>query len=120
MPDQVQPNNNQASTHDAQLAAEQIASGEEKTPKVDFEADYAAAQQFNVSEIDRTDEGKTAAEIATAPKYEISTPEETKTQTQPTSNPDDYLEMAKDIGASRTEAVTTVSDDLVKQALQNS
>jgi hypothetical protein len=119
MPNQVQPNSNQASTHDAQLAAEQIASGEEKTPKVDFEADYAAAQQFSVSEIDRTDEGKTAAEAATAPKYEIPEPEETKTEAQPTGNPDDYIEMAKEIGASRTEAVTTVSDDLVKQALQN-
>ncbi|MBD2628011.1 hypothetical protein [Trichormus variabilis] len=120
MPDQVQPNANEAPTHDAQLAAEQIASGEEKAPKVDFEADYAAAQQFTVSEIDRTDEGKTAAEAATAPKFEIPAPEKTETEAQPTGNPDDYIEMAKEIGASRTESVTTVSDDLVKQALQNS
>lgn len=77
MSDKVQPNPNEATTHDAQLAAEQIVSGQEKAPKVDFEADYAAAQQFSVSEIDRTDEGKTAAEAATAPKYEIPEPEKT-------------------------------------------
>ncbi|AFZ58175.1 hypothetical protein H6G54_15360 [Anabaena cylindrica FACHB-243] len=118
MSDKVQPNPDQAPTHDAQLAAEQIANGEEKAPKVDFEADYAAAQQFSVSEIDRTGEGKIAAEAATAPKYEVSESEETKTEAQPTGNPDDYVEMAKEIGASRTEAVTSVSDDLIQQAFK--
>ncbi|WP_071189642.1 hypothetical protein [Trichormus sp. NMC-1] len=118
MSDKVQPNPSEAPTHDAQLAAEQIVSGEKKAPKVDFEADYASAQQFSVSEIDRTGEGKTAAETATAPKYEIPEQEETKTETQSTGNPDDYVEMAKEIGASKIEAVTIVSDDLVQQALQ--
>jgi hypothetical protein len=118
MSDKVQPNPNEASTHDAQLTAQQIVSGEKKAPNVDFEADYAAAQQFSVSEIDRTDEGRTAAEAATAPKYQIPEPEETKTEVKPTGNPDDYLDMAKEIGASRTEAVTSISDDLVEQALQ--
>jgi len=118
MPDEVKPNLNEAPTHDAQLAAESIASGEEKAPKVDFEADYAAAQQFSVSEIDRTGEGAAAAEAATAPKYEISKPQETKTQAQPTGNPDDFLELAKEVGNSRTEGVTSVTDDLVKQAIE--
>ncbi len=59
--------------------------------KVDFEADYTVAQQFSVSEIDRTDEGKIAAEAATAPKYEIPEPKETKTEVQLTGNPDDCL-----------------------------
>lgn len=118
MSNEVKPNVNEAPTHDAQLAAEQIASGEEKTPKVDFEADYAAAQEFSVSEIDRTEEGAAAAAAATAPKYEITEPEETKTVAQPTGNPDDYVEMAKEVGGSRDEAVTSVSDDLVKQALK--
>ncbi|WP_016950167.1 hypothetical protein [Anabaena sp. PCC 7108] len=118
MSDKVQPNPSEAPTHDAQLAAEQIASGEKKVPKVNFEADYAAAQQFSVSEIDRTGEGKIAAEAVTAPKYEIPDQEETKTETQSTGNPDDYVEMADKIGASRIEAVTSVSDDLVQQALQ--
>ncbi len=118
MPDEIKPNLNQAPTHDAQLAAESIASGEEKAPKVNFEADYAAAQQFSVSEIDRTGEGAAAAETATAPKYEISKPQETKTQAQSTGNPDDFLELAKEVGNSRTEGITSVTDDLVKQALE--
>jgi hypothetical protein len=118
MPDEVKPNLNEAPTHDAQLAAESIASGEEKAPKVDFDADYAAAQQFSVSEVDRTGEGTAAAEAATAPKYQISKPQETKTQTQSTGNPDDYLEFAKEVGNSTTEGVTNVSDDLVQKALE--
>ena len=118
MPDEVKPNVNEAPTHDAQLAAESIASGEEKAPKVDFDADYATAQQFSVSEVDRTGEGAAAAEAATAPKYQISKPEETITQAQSTGNPDDFLELAKEVGNSKTEGVTNVSDDLVKQALE--
>ena len=118
MPDEVKPNVNEAPTHDAQLAAESIASGEEKAPNVDFDADYAKAQQFSVSEIDRTGEGATAAEAATAPKYQTSKPAETTTQAQSTGNPDDFLELAKEVGNSNTEGVTNVSDDLVQQALE--
>ncbi len=76
----VKPNVNEAPTHDAQLAAENIASGEEKAPSVDFDADYATAQQFSVSEIDRTGEGAAAAKAATAPKHEVSQSKETKTE----------------------------------------
>ncbi|WP_414527459.1 hypothetical protein [Nodularia chucula] len=114
MADQVKPNVNQASTHDAQLAADNMASGAEKTPKVDFESDYAAAQQFSVSEIDRTNAGVTA----TAPEKKVSEVKETKTEAQSTGNPQDYLEMAKEVGGSRTEAVTNVSDELVEKALK--
>jgi hypothetical protein len=118
MSDEVKPNVNEAPTHDAQLAAESIASGEEKAPKVDFDADYAAAQQFSVSEVDRTGEGAAAAEAATAPKYQISTPEETKIQTQATGNPDDFMELAKEVGNSKTEGVSNVSDELLQQAFE--
>lgn len=118
MPDEVKPNVNEASTHDAQLAAQNIAAGEEKAPKVDFDADYAAAQQFSVSEIDRTDEGAKAAEAATASKQQVSQPQEVRTQAQATGNPDDYAEMAKDVGGSKTEGVTSIDDDLVKKALE--
>jgi hypothetical protein len=107
MPDKVQFNSNGGAPDDAQ-----------KAPQVDFEADYAAAQQFNVSDIDRTNEGKIAAEAATAPKYKIPQPEETQIEAQPTANPDDYIDMANEIGASRNDAVTSINDDLVKQALQ--
>ncbi|MEH2235510.1 hypothetical protein [Nostoc sp.] len=119
MPDEeVKPNLNEASTQDAQLAADSIASGEEKAPTVNFDADYATAQQFSVSEVDRTGKGAAAAEAATAPKYQTSKPQETKTQTQSTGNPDDFLELAKEVGNSPTEGVTNVSDDLVQQALE--
>ncbi|WP_375504414.1 hypothetical protein [uncultured Nostoc sp.] len=119
MPDEeVKPNLNEASTQDAQLAAESIASGEERAPTVDFDADYAAAQQFSVSEVDRTGEGAAAAEAATAPQYQTSKPQETRTQSQSTGNPDDFLELAKEVGNSENEGVTNVSDDLVKQALE--
>lgn len=119
MPDEVKPNPAaEAPTQDAQLAAENIASGEEKAPTVDYEADYQAAQQFSVSNIDRTGEGAKAAEEATASKFEVSQPEETKTKAQSTGNPDDYLEMAKEVGGSGNEGVSNVSDDLVKKALE--
>ncbi|MHC5829440.1 MAG: hypothetical protein ACYT04_79355, partial [Nostoc sp.] len=95
-----------------------IASGEEKAPKVDFDADYATAQQFSVSEVDRTGKGAAAAEAATAPEYKTSKPQETKTQSQSTGNPDDFLESAKEVGNSPTQGVTNVSDDLVEQALE--
>ncbi|ARV62082.1 hypothetical protein BZZ01_28715 [Nostocales cyanobacterium HT-58-2] len=118
MPDEIKPNPSQAPTHDAQLAAENIASGEEKAPSVDFEADYQAAQQLSVSEIDRTGEGEQAAQKATAPKQELREPQQTNTQAKPTGNPDDYVDMAKEVGGSKTEAVTNVSDDLVEKALE--
>ncbi|WP_066379971.1 hypothetical protein [Anabaena sp. CA = ATCC 33047] len=118
MPDEVKPNSVEAPTHDAKLAAERIASGAEKTPMVDYEADYAAAQELSVSEIDRTGEGANAAKAATQSKYEIPQPEETTTPAQATGNPDDYLELAKEVGASKDEAVTSVNDDLVQKALK--
>ncbi|MBW4685916.1 MAG: hypothetical protein KME40_12650 [Komarekiella atlantica HA4396-MV6] len=118
MPDEVKPNVNEAPTHDAQLAADNIASGEEKAPTVDFDADYAAAQQFSVSEIDRTGEGSAAAQEATAPKQNVPKTEEVKTQAQPTGNPKDYADLAKEVGDSQTEGITNVSDDLVKKALE--
>ncbi len=117
MTDEVKPDPKQATTQEAQLAAENIASGIEETPTVDFEADYEAAQQFSVSDVDRTGEGAAAADRATAPDFQVSEPEETKTAAQATGNPSDYLDMAEEVG-SQTEAGTgNVSDDLIKKAL---
>ncbi|GAB1538078.1 hypothetical protein NUACC21_07350 [Scytonema sp. NUACC21] len=118
MADQIQPNPSQAPTHDAQLAAENMRSGEEKTPNVDMEADYQAAQKFSVSDVDRTGEGAKAADEATAPKFELHEPEQTNTQTKQTGDPQDYMDMAKDVHASTTDGVSEVSDDLVKEALE--
>ncbi|KAB8317383.1 hypothetical protein SD81_018955 [Tolypothrix campylonemoides VB511288] len=118
MPDEIKPNPSQAPTHDAQLAADNIASGEEKTPSVDIEADYQAAQRLSVSEIDRTGEGAKAAQEATAPKQEVHEPQQTKTEAPPTGNPDDYLNMAKDVAGSRNEGATNVTNDLIEKALE--
>jgi hypothetical protein len=118
MPDEIKPNVAETSTQDAQLAAESIASGEEKAPTVDIEGDYKAAQKYSVSDIDRTNEGEAAANAATAPKFEVSKQEETKTQTQSTGNPADYMNMAKDVGNSANEGATNVSDDLVGEAIK--
>jgi hypothetical protein len=118
MPDEVKPNVAENSTQDAQLAAESIASGEEKAPAVDIEGDYKAAQQYSVSDIDRTKEGEVAAKAATAPKFEVSKQEETTTQAESTSNPADYMNMAKDVGNSPNEGATNVSDDLVGEAIK--
>ncbi len=118
MPDEIKPNVAEASTQDAQLAAESIASGEEKAPTVDFEGDYKAAQQYSVSDVDRTKEGEAAAKAATAPKFEVSKQEETKTQAQSTGNPADYMDMAKDVGGSANQGVSNVSNDLIQEALE--
>ncbi|WP_414553498.1 hypothetical protein [Anabaena sp. CCY 0017] len=118
MADRVKPNANQAPTHDAQLAADSMARGEEKAAKVDFESDYAAAQEFSISDIDKTNEGASAASAATAPQQKVADPKETNTQAQSTGNPKDYLEMAKEVGGSTTEGVTNVSDDLVQKAFK--
>ncbi len=118
MSDEIKPNVAEAPTHDAQLAAENIASGTEKAPKVNFDADYEAAQQLSVSEIDRTAEGAKAAQEATSAKYEMSQPKETTFKAEATGNPDDYLEMANDISGSPNEGVSNVSDDLLQKAFE--
>lgn len=98
MPDEIKPNPNQAPTQDAQLAAENMNSGEEKAPVIDVEADYEAAQQFSVSDVDRTGEGAKEAQEATAPQFELSSPQETtKTEAKETGDPADYMEMAQDV-----------------------
>ena len=96
--EEIKPNAKGASTQDAQLAADSIAKGEEKAPTVDMDADYENAKKLSVSDVDRTGAGAKAAEAATATKQEVSEQKETVTQAQPTGNPNDYLDMAKDVG----------------------
>ncbi|WGV27536.1 hypothetical protein [Halotia branconii] len=116
--DEIKPNVNEAPTQDAQLAAENMASGKEQTPNVNLDADYAAAQKFSVSEIDQTGEGAAAAKAATAPKREVSPSKETTTEAKATGNPKDYAEMANEVGNLNAESATDVNDDLVKKALE--
>jgi hypothetical protein len=117
MPEEVKPDPKQAPTQDAQLAAEEMNSGKEEVPTVDLEGDYEASKQFSVSDVDRTSSGAKAAEAATAPELKVSEPEETKVEAAATGNPNDYREMASNVG-STTEAGTNVSDDLVQKALE--
>lgn len=116
MTDEVNPNPNQATTQEAQLAAENMASGVEAKPTVDFDADYAAAQEFSVSDVDRTGEGAAAAEAVTAPQFEVSQPQETTTEAQPTGDPSDYMAMAKDVGTQTEAGTGNVDDDLIQKA----
>ena len=117
MPDEIKPDATQAITQDAQLAAESMTEGKEKMPSIDVDADYAAAQQLSVSDIDRTPEGAEAADIATAHQFATTTPSEAESSTQSTGDPSDYMAMAKDIGAPDS-AVGNVDDDLMQKALE--
>ncbi|MBE9190372.1 hypothetical protein IQ230_08370 [Gloeocapsopsis crepidinum LEGE 06123] len=112
--EEIKSNPEQATTQEAQLAAENIAAGKEKATNIDFDADYAAAQQMSVSDVDRTEAGAQAAQKATAPQFEVSQQEETNTEAT-TGNPDDYKQMAQE---SVAEPVTEVSDDLMKKAME--
>ncbi|AKG21605.1 hypothetical protein [Calothrix sp. 336/3] len=89
---------NNSRPYDSQQVAEAIEKGEVKAPKVDVNADYEEAlKEFSVSEIDRTEEGAKAAEAATAPKFEVRQPQETRSEAVSTGDPSDFLEMAKEI-----------------------
>lgn len=114
--------NNDAQTHDAQLASEEIAAGDRPAPKVDVTADYEAAQEFSTSTLDKSGEGQEAAEAATAPKFDVHSAKETDLpsdhlKSEPTGDPDLYRDMAKDVthGSGATE---NIDDDLVKKALE--
>lgn len=117
MSEKVTPQPNQAPTHDAQLAAENMASGEEQAPAVDTEADYEASKAFSTSKIDRTGEGAQAAAKATAPNLEVPKPQESAPKAEATDNPDDYLDMAKDVNPA-AESVGNVDDEIVEKALK--
>lgn len=117
MAEELNPNPKQASTHDAQLAAENMAEGIEKKPEVDVNADYEASKAFSVSEVDRSGKGATAAAEATKPQFSTRQPQETKSSAQPTDNPDDYLDMAREVGHA-PDAGSEVTDDMVQKALE--
>ncbi len=87
----------QAVGQEAELAAQNMAEGKEATPEVDVEADYQASKEYSVSEVDRSEAGSQSATQATAPKYEIPEAKERRSVAEPTANPDDYREMAKDV-----------------------
>lgn len=97
MTEEVKPNPTEATTHDAQLAAENMAAGEEEVQKVDLDADYEASKAFSVSEVDRKGGGTEAAEAATAPNMKVPEATEMKSSPDTTGNPADYIQMAHDV-----------------------
>jgi hypothetical protein len=76
----------QTTTYDSQQLAEEIAQGEEQAPQVNVEADYERSKQFDVADIDRTGKGAEAASKTTS---SASSPA--------TGNPDEFLDMAKQV-----------------------
>lgn len=101
---------------DAQQIAEDVESGEKKIPQVDVSADYEASKEFSVSEVDRTGAGDRAAATATAPKFNIPAPKDTKLKTQSSGNRDEFISMAKEINPEPGE-VGAISDELLQKAL---
>lgn len=51
---------------EAELAAQNMVEGTEKTPEIDVDADYEASKQYNVSDIDKnqTGAGTAAANVS--------------------------------------------------------
>lgn len=114
---EVASNLNEPQNFDAKQAAEEIATGDRKAPEVNVAADYEASKEFSVSEIDQTQAGEQAAEAATAHQFELHEPDNVIPESQLTSNPEDFTEMAKEVGPTSTKA-GEVTDDLVQKALE--
>ncbi len=108
---------NPSQSYDAQQVSEEIAEGSLPAPQVDVSSDYEASKEFSVSEIDRTGEGKAAAEKVTAHAVEMHDPEAAEFKAEPTGDPGDFLNMAKTIGH-ETGAHGNVSDDLIHKAIE--
>jgi len=86
---------------DAQQAVENIAAGNEKQPNVNVQDDYEASKAYSTSDIDQSSEGSQAAETATAPKQKLPEPETTDSASEPTGDPEQYRQMAKDVNPQR-------------------
>lgn len=110
MKEKINVDPNQAQTQDAQLVAEEILAGNEKAATLDVEADYEASKAFSVSEIDRTDEGAKAADVAVSSDFEVPQAQDQEIKDEPTGDPSDYMEMAKDVNPNtKNQAVTAES-----------
>jgi hypothetical protein len=89
---------NETTSFDAEQLSEDIAKGEQKQPKVNVDADYKRSKEFAIAEVDKTPEGAKAAKAATQPKLESSNAQGVGSKSsQSNSNPEAYLEMAKEV-----------------------
>ena len=97
MSEELKPDPNQAVGQEAELAAQSMVEGKEQKPEVDIDADYEASKEYSVSDMDKTGAGSKAAAAATAPEHELSEVKDREVISEPTANPDDYREMAKEV-----------------------
>lgn len=61
MAEELKVDPKQAVGQEAELAAQNMVEGTEKTPEIDVDADYEASKQYNVSDIDKNETGTGAA-----------------------------------------------------------
>lgn len=114
---EIANNINTSENYDAEQEVEEIEAGDRKAPTANVEADYEASKQFSTSDIDRTGEGKAAAEAATSPHFDVPKPDDATLVTDATGNPDDYKKMAEDVNPESAGA-GNVTDSLVQKAMQ--
>jgi hypothetical protein len=102
-------NTNSSQTYDDKQLIEEIALGEQKSPKVNIDADYEASKAYS--------SGVSAEEAAalTAPKLEIPEPDQVELLPEATGDPSQFLAMARDLPTPR--GTGNISDELVKKAL---
>ncbi len=112
---EINTEQNNTESFDAQQITESAEAGEQKLPTVDVSADYEASKEFSVSDIDRTSAGAEAAAAATAPKFDIPAPTEIPMPADSSGNPDDFRSMAHDITPAGTPG--EVTDDLIEKAI---
>jgi hypothetical protein len=109
--------NEVAENQDAQLTAEGIETGVQDVADVNVGDDYAASKQYSENPHLGTKAGEQEIAAATAHQFEIPQPDETMHQVEPTGNPDDFREMAKEMSSTSSEG-GNVTDDLLQKALE--
>lgn len=95
--------NDTNTTYDAEQVKEAIATGDQKAPSVDVEADYELSKEFDTASVDHTPEGARLAEAATSSQVQDTSEfaevaaqfEEPKLEEG--GDPDAYREMAKEV-----------------------
>lgn len=88
-----------SSNFDADRMKEEIATGDEKMPQIDVEADYERSKELQTSDLDRTQAGAQAAMEVTAPEHELMNAEDEDILPDPVESqgdPDAFRSMAKE------------------------
>jgi hypothetical protein len=86
-----EPQTPESQSFDAELILEEIATGEQEAPQVDFDQDYEASKQFDAST--SPDQANQTSKFDKSASASPTDSEESLV----TGNPGDFLEMAKEI-----------------------